>query len=231
MKLAVMQPYFFPYIGYFQMVGNCDLFICYDTVSYIQRGWINRNRIIISKEIKYISVPVKKSKLKSPILEIEISDFENWKRKFLKTIEFSYKKAPFFDSTFNLLMNILNKKKYTFISDLSIESIKGVSKFLDFSTDFKSSSNLKESIKLDRETRLEYFIKQYEAEQIILPPGSFELYRDWNPNNCIVQTMEFPNIIYKQYRNKFKENLSIIDVLMFNSKEEIKNMVASISFI
>ncbi len=232
MKLAIMQPYLFPYLGYYQMVAEADIFICYDTVDYKQRGWINRNKILISNKPAYFTVPVSKKPLGTPIYEIQIIGYNKWLVKFLKTIELSYKKAPHYNEVYQLLIEILSKKQYKNISNLAVNSIKGVSQYLDLSTNFVMASDIKAIPQLKtKEEKLNSFIDHFNASSIILPPGSKDLYANWDPIKGSKMTMAVPEIEYKQYKYKSFNNLSIIDVLMHNSVDEVIDMVNAIKFL
>ena len=96
MKIGIMQPYFLPYIGYWQLLNVVDKYVIYDDVNYIKGGWINRNRILINKEVKYFNVKLNGASPNKLINEVEVSLDEVYQKKLLKTIEENYKKAPFF---------------------------------------------------------------------------------------------------------------------------------------
>src|SRR5690554_5438915 len=128
MRIAVMQPYLFPYIGYFQLIQAVDKFVFYDDVNFIKKGWINRNRILINNKDLSFSVPLNKVSQNKTINEtfLNLDTFEEWKEKFIKTIGQNYKKAPYFDGVSEVINNILNTKCNT-ISDLAIESVNTIS--------------------------------------------------------------------------------------------------------
>ncbi|KXK47281.1 MAG: WbqC-like family protein [Bacteroidetes bacterium OLB10] len=95
MTVAIMQPYYMPYIGYFQMINAVDSFVFYDDVNFINRGWVNRNRILVNNEPSYITIPLLKASQNKLINEIEINYDKNFD-KITKTIQLNYKKSPFF---------------------------------------------------------------------------------------------------------------------------------------
>ena len=95
MRLAIMQPYFMPYIGYLQLMNAVDKFVLYDDVNYINKGWINRNRILVNGQAYLFTIPLKEASQNRLINEIYLSNDPKWKGKLLKTIEQGYKKAPF----------------------------------------------------------------------------------------------------------------------------------------
>jgi hypothetical protein len=97
MKLAIMQPYIFPYIGYFQLIKAVDKFVIYDDVNFINRGWINRNRILVNGKDSLFTIPLKEASQNKLINDIDVNWDDAWKSKWLKTLEQSYKKAPIFN--------------------------------------------------------------------------------------------------------------------------------------
>ncbi|MEM5564599.1 WbqC family protein [Psychroserpens sp. AS72] len=231
MKVAIMQPYLFPYIGYFQMVSASEIFVFYDNVDYIQRGFINRNNLLSSNGKQYFTVPVKKSSLGTKINEVFISDYDTWKTKFLTQIKFTYSKAPFFDSIYEVLENFLQKKKYFMISEFSSESVIMILEYLNIQNHILFSSEIKEFKDInDKVEKLEYILNRLEARTILLPPGSKQLYMDWEPINIEKKILEMPEIFYKQFDYQFVENLSIIDVLMFNEPEKVRWFIEKINY-
>ncbi len=129
-KIAIMQPYFFPYIGYFQLINAVDTFVIYDDVNYIKKGWINRNNIVINGEQKLFTISLSKASQNKMINEIDISDDFI---KFIKMLEMSYSKAPYYEQTMNVINKIIsfeNKKLSTFIHN----SIKILVDYLNIKT-------------------------------------------------------------------------------------------------
>ena len=224
MKVAVVQPYIFPYIGYFQLIYDVDVFVFYDDVNFIKGGWINRNKILSNNASTLISIPCIKASQNKLINEIEINTTSKDYSKILKTIEFSYKKAPFFDSVFPIVASVLNGKN-TLISELAIDSIQQVSNYLDIDTKFyRSSEDFSESKGMERADRLIHITKRLEADTYVNPTGGKELYDKayFKSEDITLQFIESSkDIVYQQGKLKdFVPWLSIIDVLMYNSKEE-----------
>src|SRR5690554_3981859 len=134
--VAIMQPYFFPYIGYFQLIKAVDKFIFYDDVNFIKNGWINRNRILVNKNANYLTVHLRDASPFKLINEIGLIDN---RPKLSKTIAMAYKKAPYFDAVFPVIEACMNYDTDN-ISELAIKSILEVSKYLDLNTEFERSS-------------------------------------------------------------------------------------------
>jgi len=226
MKVAIMQPYFFPYIGYFSLIKVVDLFVFYDDVNYIKRGWVNRNRILINSEAKYLTLNVKNGSQNKLINEIE---FDDNRQKLLKTIELNYKKAPYFKQVWPLLETNL-KLKTTSLADIAINSVRSVTNYLGMQTKFEISSvSYPETKGLERSERLIQICRKTHADTYINAIGGIDLYdkNDFLKNHINLQFLKPQLLQYKQYKETFIPGLSIIDVLMFNSIEEINKMLES----
>ncbi len=224
-----MQPYIFPYIGYFQLIKAVDKFIFYDDVNYIKGGWINRNNILINKNKSLFTIPLDKA---SPFItinetNINLKIFREWRLKFLKTMEQSYKKAPYYSQTYSIIVKILNQDVEK-ISQLAINSIVEISNFLNIKTEFElSSESYPLTNKIDRVERLLDICKKNNALDYINPIGGIELYtkEDFIKADIRLHFIKSMPIKYLQFGNEFIEWLSIIDVLMFNSPEKINIML------
>jgi hypothetical protein len=228
MKVAIMQPYFCPYIGYFQLINLVDKFVIYDNVQYISDGWINRNRILIQKKKPYMfTLSVKNDSHTLNINErFYVNNIEREKNKILKTIRQSYSKAPYYNEVADLLDDIFSIGELN-VAKMNTKSLKLICNYLDFNTDFIINSNLKSDSNLDGQDRVLYINRQLDSNHYINSIGGKELYskKTFKKNNIKLNFLKTDNIQYEQFGNGFVSNLSIIDVLMFNSKDEIKNML------
>lgn len=225
-----MQPYFFPYIGYFQLIHVVDKFIFYDDVNFIKQGWINRNKFLVNGNELIFSIPIKNISPNKKINETEIShiNFDKWLSKFLKTLYINYSKAPYFDKVISIIENVMNEKHY-FISSLAISSILKVCEYLAINDKiFEISSKMySDSSNLHKSERLINICKKNAAKEYINPIGGKDLYtkEEFLKNNIELRFISTKSIRYNQFDNEFIQNLSIIDVMMFNSKKEIKRML------
>lgn len=225
-----MQPYFFPYLGYFQLIDSVDSFVFYDDVNYITNGWINRNRILINSQPSYITLQTQKASSNKLINEVEIGGN---RRKILKTLTLSYKKAPFFESVFPLLEACLNSSE-TMISGVAIHSVKLVSKYLDLTTQFAASGTHYTQTKgLERADRLIEITKQNNGNHYINMLGGMGLYdkRYFLDNDIRLDFLQPSLTQYKQFNDSFVAGLSIIDVLMFNDIDAIRRMLRRYSLV
>jgi hypothetical protein len=224
MKLAVMQPYFFPYIGYFQMINAVDKFIFYDDVNFIKNGWINRNRILINNEPKYITIQLKGA---SSFKEIKETEYTDNRKKLMKSILQAYAKAPYFNDVMPVVESALSVDTFN-ISELAIQTVKECCNYLGINTIFEVSSKLYGASKgLDKAERLKQICQLNNASSYINAIGGTELYykEDFKLSNINLQFIKPKSISYQQSSDVFHPWLSIIDVLMWNNIEAVNQML------
>lgn len=223
MKVAMMQPYLFPYIGYFQLVNAVDVFIFADDVNFIKGGRINRNKILFENKERYITVPCFQSQNKL-INEIQIStETKGLPETILSTIKHAYSKAPFFKEVFPLLESIFHSEVNN-ISRLATTSVETVSRYLNIDANFHYSSvSFNHTKGQEKSTRLINITKELGGHTYINPIGGAKLYdKVYFENQGIKLSFLTPEVEpYKQFNNRFIPRLSIIDVMMFNSIKEI----------
>ncbi len=227
MSVAIMQPYMFPYLGYFQLIQSVDTFVFYDDVNFINKGFINRNSILVKGNAQAFTIPLKEASQNKLIKEIDILKDGIWLNKFLKTIDYNYKKAPYFKETRNLILETFNQNEIK-ISELAIQSVKQVCNYLNIDKTFQVSSEMYNNSKgLEKQERLISIIAQSRNNHYINPQGGKALYdKDYfASNNIKLSFIENQLVTYKQFNLVFIKDLSIIDVLMFNSKESIRELL------
>ena len=217
-----MQPYLFPYIGYFQLVKSVDTFVFYDDVAYVKGGWINRNYI---KDKTLFTIPIKNKSSNININKTYI-DWNSFRLdKFLKTLKFSYESSIYSEEILSLVREVFTNKPET-IAALSSESVIATSNYLNLKTKFKYSS----SMDYEKEDMVKTLINicNYESGDIYINSiGGKDLYNKevFSKNKINLQFISTDNINYNQGGNSFTPNLSIIDVLMNCSRDEIKEML------
>lgn len=226
MKLAIMQPYIFPYIGYFQLIKAVDKFVLYDDVNFINRGWINRNRILVNGKDSMFSIPLKDASQNKLINEINVNWDNNWKSKFLKTIEQSYKKAPFYADILPIIEKTIEAGGGQFSSIIE-QNLRLICEYLDIKTEIISSSSIYQNADKKAQERILDICLQEKANHYINPIGGLELYNKdiFAKENKTMNFIKSKSVEYKQFKNDFVPWLSIIDVLMFNSREEINKFL------
>ncbi len=224
MKLAIMQPYFMPYIGYFQLINAVDKFIFYDDVTFIKQGWINRNQILINNQAKMFSIPLNNASSHVLIKDVLISEsaYQKWKKSFLNSILYSYKKAKNYSKINTLIEKILEKRPET-ISELAIKSVIAVAQYLDLKTEFGICSDIYTNTYLSGQNRVLDICRNEKAKTYINPIGGMELYskKVFHEKNIELFFIQTHKSVYTQFSEDFIPFLSIIDVLMFNDIDDI----------
>ncbi len=222
-----MQPYLFPYIGYFQLIHAVDAFVIHDDVQYIKGGWIHRNRIQINDKEYVFTFSLKKdSSLKKINTRFFSGQFEKEKDHFLTVIKNNYKKAPFFSDVYNLLLEIRTCEDMN-ISSFIINSQKQICKYLNIKTPFYIASEMKKNNRLKNQKRVLNICRILQAKIYINPIGGQTLYSKdiFKKNKISLFFLKTKEMIYEYKKKPRLPNLSIIDVMMFNSAKDIKKML------
>ena len=228
-----MQPYFMPYIGYFQLINSVDRFVIYDNIQYTKKGWINRNRILSNGKDQLITLPIKKDSDYLDVVKRELSEsWEKDKSKMLNVIKSSYGKAPYFQETFELISKCLNNSEvnlFKFIYD----SIILINNHLEIKTPIIISSTIDADHTLKSQDKVLSLCKEQNADIYINSIGGVELYNKetFKQNNIELNFIKSNPVQYTQFNNEFVPWLSIIDVMMFNSKEQIKEYLNNYTLI
>lgn len=203
-----------------------DKYVIYDDVTFIKGGWINRNRILVNGVPKYFNVPMKGASSNKPINEIGVNNDPNFTEKNIRVIQNSYRKSPYFDVVFPLIERILRCGKIN-LSEYLAFSFDVICGFLGIKTEFIVSSQMKKECSLKGQDKVLHICKLLGADEYFNAIGGTELYSKelFSENDITLHFLKTNDIKYKQFDNDFVSNLSIIDVMMFNSKEEIKEML------
>jgi len=215
MKLAIMQPYFFPYIGYWQLINAVKRFIIYDDVNYIKGGWINRNRILINGEPTYITVPLRQSSSYRRICDITVQSSPVWRDKLVRSIENTYRKAPFFAEVHSVIEKLIRYEADN-LSDYLAHQLQALATFLGIGTEIISSSRIYENDHLSGQMRILDICKREGISTYINPQGGQTLYdietfRRFGIDLRFIVMRPMP---YKQRVTGFIPYLSIVDALM-----------------
>jgi hypothetical protein len=233
MKIGLMQPYLFPYIGYFQLIWICNKFIVHDDVQYIRQGWINRNRIIIHGREFLFVFGVKHDDYSRNINERFYTDtFDAEVKKFLRNIDQSYSKAPYFAEVRTLLADVLGTPERN-VSKLNTLSIRTICQYLGIDTEILTSSEIEFEKSLTAESRVLAINKQLGSTHYINPIGGIELYskKEFQENGIQLSFLKPRLSPYEQRTAEFLPGLSIIDVMMNCSKASILEMLGDVDLI
>lgn len=228
-----MQPYFLPYIGYFQLIKSVDEFILYDNIQYTKKGWINRNRILVNGSDRLITLPVKKDSDYLNVVDREISDTWNTdKKSLLNLIKSSYSKAPYFKETYELLEECL-AVEHTNLFEFIHQTLLKINRYVEIETPITISSSISIDHSLKSEEKVLSLCKAVGGTMYINAIGGQHLYSKdrFAAHKIQLQFIKSDTIQYSQFSNNFVPWLSIVDVLMFNSKQDIIRYLNSYTLI
>lgn len=215
-----MQPYLFPYIGYFQLIGAVDEFVIYDDVNYINRGWINRNNILVQGKAQLITLDLIGSSQNKLINEISVGSNQD---KLLRTIRQNYAKAPLFGEVFPVIEEVLRHPEQNLARYLDF-GLRRISTYLGLHPKWHMSSDLHKDESLRGQEKILAICDELKATHYINPLGGMELYSH-DAFSCRSMELSFIRanpVSYRQFGQPFVPHLSIIDVMMFNSAVEIR---------
>lgn len=228
MKVAIMQPYLFPYIGYWQLINAVDRFILLDDVNYIMRGYINRNSILVNGKPYKFTVPIEKASQNKLIMESKLNFDDRDKMKLLQTFETAYKKAPYYEQIMPMIERIVCNTERD-VTKYIYKSLLDISSYLKINTSFYISSKLEKNNNLHAQERIIEICKKMKASVYINPCGGRKLYshEEFRKESIKLFFLDTrtENIRYKQNSDEFVANLSIIDILMFNDVDTIKHFL------
>jgi ribosomal protein S18 acetylase RimI-like enzyme len=222
-RLIIMQPYTFPYIGYFHLIESSSLAVFFDDVNYIRGGWINRNRILLNNKEYLFTVPVAHGSQNRLINETLPSIDTKWKDSFHKTLTYAYRKAPYFSDVADMVISVFEAPASD-IADLATKSIVAVYDYLGRKIEYTKSSLCAAGTKgMEKADRLIEITKALGFAHYGNAPGGVSLYdKDYFRSRGVELNFIKSNYIeYKQYENSFVPWLSIIDVLMFNDRDRV----------
>lgn len=230
--IAMMQPYLFPYLGYFQLIAATDIFVLGDDLQYIKSGWVNRNNILFNNEAKLLTFPMKKDRFELAINQRQLSDnFADEAQRLINLIASSYAKAPCFRQAMPVIESLIRCPERNLA--LYIEhSIRQLCAYLHITTPVYRASDLK-IIALDKQDRVVQTARELGASLYINPIGGAALYEHayFARHGLGLKFFKMDEVGYRQYRTPFVGNLSIIDVMMFNTVDEIRALLPRYSLL
>ncbi len=223
MRIAIKQPYIFPHLGYFQVIHAVDRFAVYDDVQYVARRWINRNRVLVNGEPAWITIPLEKASRNKTINELHLVAGDRWRKKLLRTLERSYSRAPLYPSVYPWIGELIHSNEYN-LARFVLNTLVRVCDYLDIETEFIPSSTIYENSQLNRQHRILDICSREQASTYIDSVGGRGLYKkgEFERHGVLLQFLKTDPVLYTQFKNTFQPGLSIIDVLMFNSKDRVR---------
>lgn len=229
MKTAIMQPYLFPYIGYWQLIYATDVFVLLDDVNFIKRGFINRNSILLNNKAHRFTIPLEKASQNKLILDMKLNFPQKEKDRFLSTILSAYGKAPYFDTAFPMIKEIVCNTEDD-LTEYIFHSIRQICAYLDIKKTFLRSSKMEKDNRLKAQDRIIEICKRLGAGEYVNPCGGRALYcpEDFVRHGMKLYFLEsrMEQISYLQFEpGSFVPSLSILDMLMFNPAEKIREFL------
>jgi WbqC-like protein family len=226
MKVAIMQPYFLPYIGYFQLINAVDTFVVYDNIQFSKKGWFHRNRMLQNGADVYFSLPLKSD---SDYLNVDQrflahSWAESEREKMARKFKENYKKAPFFSQNWPLIEEILFLENSN-LFEFNLNSIKKICEALAIKTEIKVSSTIAIDHTLKGQEKVLALCTTLGADTYINPVGGMELYdkNTFKNNSMDLEFLKSRLPTYPQFLSNFVPALSILDNLMFTDISETQN--------
>lgn len=234
MHIAVMQPYIFPYLGYYQLAASVDTFVFFDDVNFIKKGWIHRNTIAVQQKPYRFTVPLQQASQNKTIqnTRLHLVEYLRWRKKFLTTLHQAYQGSPFFGEAYSLINQVLSADVDS-IADLAANSVTTVAEYLGLNTQFAYSSNLPYDRNGDGQDKILSICRLQQASAYVNPIGGKELYQPdtFRQNNIQLRFLQSADITYEQSAATFVPNLSIIDVLMHCSVPQINELLTQYELI
>lgn len=203
-----------------------DKYVIYDDVNFIKQGWINRNRILANGKIQYINLPMQGASSNKLIMEVGVNNSPKLLAKLMRTIEMAYRKAPYFADVYPLLRECIYCGKEN-VADFITESFYIVGEYLDIKTKLIHSSTLNKDCTLKAQDKILQICKLLQADEYYNAIGGKKLYQyeRFEKEGIQLSFLRTKDIVYSQYGNEFVPELSIIDVMMHNSREDIKKLL------
>jgi hypothetical protein len=226
-KTAIMQPYFMPYIGYWQLIHSVDEFIVYDNIEFTKKGWFNRNRILDGDHDRLFTIPIKKDSDYLNVGERYLSDdSQNEIQRTLRIIQNTYRKAPYYSVAYPIIEACFTSNDRNLFGYI-YNSIRIICDYLDVDTKITISSQIPIDHNLKAEQKVLALCKATDTDMYVNAIGGMELYdkEEFKSNGLDLQFIKSNNIEYAQLGNPFVPWLSIIDVIMFNDKKTVMRML------
>lgn len=225
MKAAIMQPYFLPYIGYFQLIAEADVFVVYDNIKYTKKGWINRNRMLLNGTDVMFSLPLKNDSDCLDVVERELAaDFN--RDKLLNQFKGAYAHAPYFAQTFPLIERLVRHEERNLFRYIH-HAIVRVCEHLGLATEIRISSDIAIDHELKGQDKVIALCEALGADDYINAIGGMELYsrEAFKVRGINLKFIRSKPFEYRQFDHAFVPWLSIVDVLMFNSLHTMQDRI------
>lgn len=232
MKLGIMQPYFVPYIGYWQLLHSVDRYVIYDDVNFITGGWINRNRILIHGAPHYFNLPMRNASQNRLIREVGVDPNPALRRKMLATLDACYKKAPYYRQAMEVLAPMIQCREET-VSGYLANSLHMICQYLGITTELTLSSDIPKQNALKGQDKILHICQLLQADTYHNAIGGQALYDShaFSEAGIALRFLKPEPVVYRQFGGEFVPNLSIIDLMMFNDLAAIRQMLEAYTLV
>lgn len=224
MKLVIMQPSYLPWLGYFDLILQSDIFLVYDNVQFDKDGWRNRNRIKTPNGLQWLTVPVLTSGMNKPTnRDIQINNRETWQRKQLASLKTNYSKAVCFSEVWPIVEAVLSKP-WDRLLDLNMRFLNDICDYLGVRKNFKFASDLSIDLPEGKNEKLIAICKHLGAWEFYEPAGG-KGYIDtpmFESNNIRLTFQDYQHPVYPQLHGPFVPCLSVIDLLFNCGKRSLE---------
>lgn len=229
MTLGIMQPYFMPYIGYWQLMAAVDKYVVYDDVNYIKGGWVSRNNILMNGQAHLFTITLNGASPNKHFNEIEVRDDF---KKFRNMLQSCYSKAPYYKEIMPVLEQVFGYENRN-LGAFLYHSYQEILDYLGIDTELILSSTIEKNNELRAGEKVKHICNLLDADAYYNAIGGQELYDvdDFAQSGITLKFVKTHPISYTQYKNDFVPNLSIIDVLMFNGKEGTNKLLKEFSLV
>ncbi len=226
MKVAIMQPYLFPYLGYFQLMKAVDAFVYYSDAQYIDQGWINRNRILGNAGADWLTIPVRNAPHCNAINDRNYVDDPVTRKKLIRKVEFAYRRAPYFDEVFQLVSDCFSISERN-VAAFNQSTLMIVARHIGIDCEFLVSSDYRGEQQFKGQRRIEDICQRIGATSYLNPIGGIDLYDPdaFSRSGINLSFVRSRPTDYPQFGQPHVPYLSIIDVLMFNGPERVKELL------
>ena len=231
--VSLMQPYLFPYLGYFQLIARSDVFVLGDDLQYVKASWINRNRVLVNGQPNLITFPLRKGEQQDSINQRWLCDDAPREfQKLLRTLELAYARAPHYAETMVMIHRILANPERN-LARFTEYAIRCICAHLQIMTPIRIGSELGLPARMDKQERIIGIAQKLEADLYINPIGGLALYCPalFRAHGLALRFLRMDELSYPQFNQPFVPSLSIIDVLMFNSRSEVQALLKRFSLI
>jgi hypothetical protein len=221
-RAAIMQPYFLPYIGYFQLIAAADVFVIYDNIQYTKKGWINRNRLMLNGSGAMFSIPIKQGSDSLTVVERQVADRFS-RIDLIRQLRAAYQRAPHFASAFPVIEEIIRYDSSN-LFDYVAHSVGEICGLLAITTPTVKSSSIPIDHGLKAQDKVVALCEALRAAEYVNPSGGSDLYsmEHFASHRIDLKFIRSRPIEYPQFGNPFVPSLSIVDVVMFNPLSQVR---------